>query len=163
MWASNSLLLGEKVGVGSSLPIVWLCAKGGVYGECISAFSYPFHWEYFLICLLYRIHSASCWISFTGNCSTCSLWCVTGKKGAQEIPRSLSLTETSSIHSFLMWLPVIACGTNLFTFGHVFHLIRYNSVWQRSEKLVSMSINPRILDKTTEVGELWKWLNKLSS
>ena len=36
MWSANSLLLREKLGDGSSLPIVRHCAGDGFYGETVS-------------------------------------------------------------------------------------------------------------------------------
>lgn len=45
MWDSNLLLLREKPGVMSSLPIVGCSTRGGVYGEIVSHLLLPiFMW-----------------------------------------------------------------------------------------------------------------------
>lgn len=36
MLAPNPVLLREKLGIGSSLPNVWCCVRGGVYGKSVS-------------------------------------------------------------------------------------------------------------------------------
>lgn len=69
MWGSNhSLLRSSELQV---LP-VWVTTPrvGFMVRLCIS-FSYLFWCGIFLICSMWRSHSASFWISFRGNCPVC--------------------------------------------------------------------------------------------
>lgn len=50
MWVLNSSILGEKLGVGVSLPIVWHYARGGDRGKNVPSLPYAFRYGYFLIC-----------------------------------------------------------------------------------------------------------------
>lgn len=69
---SKPLVLRKKLRVWSSLQILWLWARSGVYDECISAFPTHFNVGYFLIHSMYTSLSAYFWISFISNCSLCS-------------------------------------------------------------------------------------------
>lgn len=69
MGGPNPLLLREKLGVGSSLLTIWHWAEGGVEDERVSQrfLSYLYRCGYFPILLMCRSHSASFWVSLTGN------------------------------------------------------------------------------------------------
>ena len=72
MLSPNLLLLREKLGVGSSLPILRCCAGGWGWWRVFLSLSYLFWCGYFLVCSMCRSCSASFWVSFRGNCSVCS-------------------------------------------------------------------------------------------
>ena len=71
MCCSNPLLLREKLRVGGIVLVVWHCARGRVYGQCVSAFPTISLLDLFS-CLMWRSHSACFWISLKGNSSQCS-------------------------------------------------------------------------------------------
>lgn len=60
---SNSWLFREKLGLGSSLPVVWHCAEDELYGKHMSQHFPPVLMEVFLICPLWS-HPAGVRISF---------------------------------------------------------------------------------------------------
>lgn len=101
-----------------------LCQGWGLWQECISAFRTHF---------ILSIFSFACCIGFTqlavgflpqGIAPYAAFGVSLGRRELRRfLGHYLCLEPPAFIH-FFMWLPVIACGTNLSTFGHVFHLIK---------------------------------------
>lgn len=60
---SNPSLLREKLGVVTSFPVVFRCARGGVYSKLVSYHLLLVSMLFFLVCPMCRSHSASVWIS----------------------------------------------------------------------------------------------------
>ena len=72
MYSLKLLLLRKKVGVGSSLLIVWLCAGDGAYGKGVSQpFLYILMWVIWVFSHspMWRSGLASVWVSFRETCS----------------------------------------------------------------------------------------------
>lgn len=59
MWGTNAWLLGEKLWVLSSLPIVGHCIMCGIYGELVLAFPTHFDAVFPLVCPVWKGHSAN--------------------------------------------------------------------------------------------------------
>lgn len=90
-----------------------LCSGRGLWWECVCFIQpfYPFQKGYFLVHPLCSNHSASFWISFTGNFSVCS--CTFGVfRGGGEF-RSLLLHHLGT-EPFILFTCFLIFSTNLF-------------------------------------------------
>ena len=100
MWRFKPSLLRE-----SSLLTMGCQGRSGVYGETVpqsflSVFL-MYQCGYFLICLMWKSHTASFWISFRGNCSMCS-YTFNASKGGRKFSSLLSHHFGSSM-AFLLF------------------------------------------------------------
>ena len=88
-----------------SLPIIWHWVRDGVYGETVAqsflSVFLMYQCGYFLICLMWKSHTASLWIFFRGNCSLCS-YTFSASKGGRKFSSLLSHHFVTSL-AFLLF------------------------------------------------------------
>lgn len=94
----DPLLLGEKLGLGDSLPSI-CCSRKGINNMSLSLF-YLFQCVYFVCHLVCRIRLSSSWISLRGECAMCRCMfnvSVKGEKFSSLLSGHLGLEATANM------------------------------------------------------------------
>lgn len=131
MYVPNPLLLKKKLDIGSSFPVVRLCAGYGIMAIGFMANTYPSQCGIFS-CLICRSNSSSCWISLRWNWSMFS--CISDiSVGSGKVSHVTILIQSS--HWFLivlvvlcMFLTLVFSWSYVWQYGSRFHFL-YNLFW----------------------------------